>query len=387
MRGHPSSQLAPIKGADPTDGSTTHSPVGSNHRYRQKDYLIAKEELNCMYKFRNKELYTEYLLYNLNSKPISFDMYFILLTTLILLPIRVLYFVYFNTSLDFTSVTYKALNIVILVILVLVALLGWIYIFERQFPKNRYFKKVWRSFRFLMRRKPPRIGVLPPKSASSVSTTTTITDFADDDEDDESEDPKHLFHSKKNVYTSSVSNPNDANSWYHMRNRFSYLQHFLVLMFMFFNILIFITNCIQENCTDYHNDFLNHLLRNCPPNGKDVSHLHALLLMVTPLFLYCAFREILFELHCVYHLTITITAILYISHYEYSVVGVLIIIGLSIGTFCLLIDLHIHNVAAFLTNHQLREILLEKERNADKQAALEMRHMIGNVAHDLKTVS
>jgi hypothetical protein len=56
------------------------------------------------------------------------------------------------------------------------------------------------------------------------------------------------------------------------------------------------------------------------------------------------------------------------------------------GGYCVLLDLHLHHVAAFLTSYQLREILLEKERNADQAAAAEMRHMIGNVAHDLKTV-
>jgi hypothetical protein len=49
-------------------------------------------------------------------------------------------------------------------------------------------------------------------------------------------------------------------------------------------------------------------------------------------------------------------------------------------------DLHRQRIQSFLTNIKLREILNERERNADAIHAMEMRHMIGNVAHDLKTV-
>ena len=41
---------------------------------------------------------------------------------------------------------------------------------------------------------------------------------------------------------------------------------------------------------------------------------------------------------------------------------------------------------AFLNHTLLSEMLDEREMNADAAHALEMRHMIGNVAHDLKTV-
>jgi len=57
---------------------------------------------------------------------------------------------------------------------------------------------------------------------------------------------------------------------------------------------------------------------------------------------------------------------------------------------CLLIfviELHVQKVWVFHVHHEMKEALLENERKADETYAEELRHMIGNVAHDLKTVS
>jgi signal transduction histidine kinase len=45
------------------------------------------------------------------------------------------------------------------------------------------------------------------------------------------------------------------------------------------------------------------------------------------------------------------------------------------------------NVSIFFTNRKLKEIMLEKERIQEENHANEMRSLIANVAHDLKTVS
>ncbi len=63
------------------------------------------------------------------------------------------------------------------------------------------------------------------------------------------------------------------------------------------------------------------------------------------------------------------------------------IIILLIMLAVLYVEVHFQRVNAFLSNRKLQEILAENERNADANHAMEMRHMIGNVAHDLKTVS
>lgn len=50
-------------------------------------------------------------------------------------------------------------------------------------------------------------------------------------------------------------------------------------------------------------------------------------------------------------------------------------------------DAQVHKVFFFLATRKLGGILEENERNAIHNHAQEMRHMIANVAHDLKTVS
>jgi len=66
------------------------------------------------------------------------------------------------------------------------------------------------------------------------------------------------------------------------------------------------------------------------------------------------------------------------------------IISLILWICCVLIfviELHVQKLWFFMIHHQLKEALLENERKADETYADELRHMIGNVAHDLKTVS
>jgi hypothetical protein len=57
------------------------------------------------------------------------------------------------------------------------------------------------------------------------------------------------------------------------------------------------------------------------------------------------------------------------------------------GVFLLLFyDLHHQRIRAFLANRRMKAMLRERERNEEINHATEMRHMIGNIAHDLKTV-
>lgn len=77
----------------------------------------------------------------------------------------------------------------------------------------------------------------------------------------------------------------------------------------------------------------------------------------------------------------TTVSILYQSNFTASIL---------LWTFCIavfIVELHMQKLSMFLTQYQLQESLLENERIADEQYSLELRHMIGNVAHDLKTVS
>ncbi len=52
-----------------------------------------------------------------------------------------------------------------------------------------------------------------------------------------------------------------------------------------------------------------------------------------------------------------------------------------------LVGLHFQRVQSFLNQRKVQQLLEENEKNADANLAMEMKHMISNIAHDLKTVS
>lgn len=62
----------------------------------------------------------------------------------------------------------------------------------------------------------------------------------------------------------------------------------------------------------------------------------------------------------------------------------LIILGTGYFT---IVDIKIRNIMIFLTNRKLHQAISDNERMADENHANELRSMIANVAHDLKTVS
>ncbi|RYH29112.1 HAMP domain-containing histidine kinase [archaeon] len=53
----------------------------------------------------------------------------------------------------------------------------------------------------------------------------------------------------------------------------------------------------------------------------------------------------------------------------------------------LIMEVHRQSYALFFTHRKLSDALKERQQAADEENATEMRHMIANVAHDLKTVS
>jgi len=74
-------------------------------------------------------------------------------------------------------------------------------------------------------------------------------------------------------------------------------------------------------------------------------------------------------------------SLMYDSNYTFSIVL------WTLGVVFFVIELHMQKLHLFLCQHNLKETLSENERTADEQYSTELRHMIGNVAHDLKTVS
>ncbi len=81
------------------------------------------------------------------------------------------------------------------------------------------------------------------------------------------------------------------------------------------------------------------------------------------------------------------TAALILYSRYVSAFNLLPILTFLIMIAILLRELHSQRVQSFLDQKKIQHLLEENERKADATHATEMRHMIGNVAHDLKTVS
>lgn len=124
--------------------------------------------------------------------------------------------------------------------------------------------------------------------------------------------------------------------------------------------------------------------------GKDV-HValilgNAIIVLSSPLFFFATMPSTRIELIWLLVIIATTTTIVI----AVEIVAISSLVQYLIWVFSLVLvisDMQIRNVTIYLLHRQLEETLSENERMADELHANEMRSMIGNVAHDLKTVS
>lgn len=142
------------------------------------------------------------------------------------------------------------------------------------------------------------------------------------------------------------------------------------------------------NQTDAYNSLLSeHFPSNCPSTNSLsslVSDAAILLMSLCPPLLMIVIYEPRLPLVLGCNIP-TVTLVLY-SRYTSLYPFISALIPFIILAF-LPIELHFQRTQSFLNKRNIEIILHEKEKNADITNATEMRHMIGNVAHDLKTVS
>lgn len=394
----PQSESVPQYRVNPMTGS-------NQYRFDRTDYEIAKEELNYFYQFKDLSLYQEYLLYHFNTKPFSAVFFLLMINTLVFLPATILSLSLY-VKIESPDKGYILVGVFLVLSCLFSSLIGFIYVAERIFPKWKIYKKSLLFFRRCRRRyaKVYTTGLSLTRERSALSfTSETIRDCSDrtlvnrvehDDEDDVEEDDMHtpgvsVCYTGRNSYQDKKGEENINGA---MSKKIIIFQQIFLFLVMMVNILFFVHSGIQRNCHDYGSGPMNALFRRCgnlEPVGNDGPKLdvYPILFMFTPVLVSCIFRELLFELQIANHFIVVILAVIATAVNSNSKLTMGLLCGWMIGGYCVLLDLHTHNVAAFLTSYKLREILLEKERNADRAAATEMRHMIGNVAHDLKTVS
>jgi cell division protein FtsW (lipid II flippase) len=114
--------------------------------------------------------------------------------------------------------------------------------------------------------------------------------------------------------------------------------------------------------------------------------MHSFLLCFIPSFLFASMPDL--SITVVWNVLLVTTGFMvcvtmYLRAHDCFAIFALLLISSSL----LIVDLQIHKVRMFLTAVQLHDSLTQNERNAAANHVEELRHMIGNVAHDLKTVS
>ncbi len=176
-------------------------------------------------------------------------------------------------------------------------------------------------------------------------------------------------------------------SLFNFKNIFIY--SYLQLVLIFSMNLIFILKAIKHvqlgsPCSPY---ITSEPSENHCTNEETFLYMFNYRSVFTMCYSFQLLTAILYEprLYIVLGCQITTSAVLLYSTYTTLATNLPAIAGfLIIGL--VLVELHFQRIKGFINKRKLRQLLEENERNADANHAMEMRHMIGNVAHDLKTV-
>ena len=141
------------------------------------------------------------------------------------------------------------------------------------------------------------------------------------------------------------------------------------------------------SCDQHHHD-LSAIEMYCNPNSTSHSLPPdtAFLLMIAPVLFVTVMRETSFEaLICSWSLSVIFlgiaTAMLgHIGCLTYT-------IPMTVTSLLIIVDTLKHNINIFFMNRKLQELVVENEQLSKEEHKNEIRNLIANVAHDLKTVS
>jgi len=141
----------------------------------------------------------------------------------------------------------------------------------------------------------------------------------------------------------------------------------------------------MEDCQSYPT-FVQRMLIgwHCGYDSSNIEGFTYPLLIIMPLIIMLVSYEIYVDLVLAGYILCIIAFCIYAAYvgdmnYVWSALGM----SLAICATC--VELHVFRVSNFLNHRKLRETLLENERMHEESKATELRHMIGNLAHDLKT--
>lgn len=85
--------------------------------------------------------------------------------------------------------------------------------------------------------------------------------------------------------------------------------------------------------------------------------------------------------------TMSIGSLIFSMAYRGAINSILFVVYYAVGSLMILVSARRQSFFLFFSHSHLQTFLMEKERQAEVLHSEELRHMVGNVAHDLKTVS
>lgn len=170
-----------------------------------------------------------------------------------------------------------------------------------------------------------------------------------------------------------------------LKGNISFIRLFLYFFVPIFFSLHFIFRIANGQCPENQNGWKNFY---CNPHaityGIPVDSLF--LLIAIPRLLFFLFREIppqcrIIQLFLVYGTLLG--SYIYINFSQYY----LVIILQFLSALFIMYESRYFQMTLYFMYVSLKQVIEENEKKADEVHATELRHMIGNVAHDLKTVS
>lgn len=126
---------------------------------------------------------------------------------------------------------------------------------------------------------------------------------------------------------------------------------------------------------------------NCHPasSSHTIPDGPAILVMLVPLLYSVSVRGANF-LFSILLWAMSMVTLVFCVVYHNAMNSAFFVLYYALGSLVILVESRRQNYFLFFAHVKLQEILRDKEMAADAANALEMRHMIANVAHDLKTV-
>lgn len=167
-------------------------------------------------------------------------------------------------------------------------------------------------------------------------------------------------------------------------------QHVYIAVMELYMVNIFIRQSLIPFCKHDETGFHNAFSVNGPCGSVDVRVAalvgNGLLMLSIPLLYFFNIPETRIEFTWT-SFTFCFVTFALVCAYLNSVSSILLVGVWQCACMFAVADAQLRNVLLFVTNQELKETIVENERMADELHANELRHMIGNVAHDLKTVS